>query len=163
MSIAKGVEEYFAQTKEQAVTVNDILTYLYKNGLSGHESRKMVRHAIYQKITRMAKKGLLEVLGKQNNQTVYRRCLKPKPSSQMLAKNSSGTSNDIQLLNSRIKELEYEVQLCIAEAKGYDELKELIPFQKELVESQKSSARERAIAINGQLTSAKRVLLELTK
>lgn len=159
--IADVVLEFFKETNQSTATVNDILKYYVEHCEKDNPIElKKARHAIYLKANRLAKAGeLIAETGK--GRTVEYRLPASKPPSQ--AAQAAYQINERTLLMKREAELRYELDTCIAEAKGYEEMKDLIPSKTDLLIKAKDEAKSRAIQLTGLLTSTQKILREITR
>ena len=162
--IAHVVLEYFQKADHQSGTVNEILKYFAEQyGKDNPTDIKKARHAIYLKANRLVKAGKLQVLSKRGNTLIYglnQRTNEPKTSIE--SSECSPLEVERSLLLQRQAELEYEIESCIAEAKGYEEIKTILPSRVELLDKQKLEAKKKAIHLNGLLTSTQKTLRALS-
>ncbi|PJE54642.1 hypothetical protein [Marinomonas sp. BSi20584] len=161
--IAHVVEEYFQSTVHKKATINDVLKhYLEKYGENNPIEMKKVRHAIYLKIHRLVKSGVLVVASKSGKSTHYTQAKILEETKKQKTIPITVVASEKEMLLNRKAELEYELELCIAEAQGYEEMKSLLPTQLDLLISKKSEAKKRAITLNGLLTSTQTILHALS-
>ena len=99
---------------------------------------------------------MLSVTSKKGRSSLYSPIQNQEGNSRKLKTEST----EKELLLSRKEELEYELELCIAEAQGYEEMKGLLPSYHRLLNSRKTEAKKRAIKLNGLLTSTLTILKE---
>ncbi len=164
--IANIVLDYFQVTKNTTGATNEILQhYVETCGENSTIDLKKARHAIYLKVHRLVKSGHLIVQSRKSriatfalSSTNMAVSQKPKETSKLP---SLQIVDERDLLTQRKAELEYELGICIAEAQDYEEMKALIPSQSELLSAKKNEAKQRAIKLNGQLTSTQTILLAM--
>ena len=161
--VAHIVEEYFQSTMQENASINDILKYyVEKYGENSPIEMKKARHAIYLKTHRLVKSGQL-IVAPKNGKTAYYALANNFEGSKKQKIISTGiVPNEKEILLKRLTELEYELELCIAEAQGYEEMKSILPTQLDLLTSKKSESKKRAITLNGLLTSTQTILHELS-
>ena len=160
--IAHVVEEYFQATLQKKATINDVLKhYVEKYGENNPIEMKKARHAIYLKIHRLVKSGVLVVASKTGKSAHYAKAKTLEENKKQKAIPTTVMSEK-EMLFKRKAELEYELELCIAEAQGYEEMKSILPTQLNLLISKKSEAKKRAITLNGLLTSTQTILHALS-
>lgn len=123
---------------------------------------KKARHAIYLKIHRLVKSGVLVVASKSGKSTHYAKAKILEENKRQKAILTNVVMSEKKMLFKRKAELEYELELCIAEAQGYEEMKSILPTQLDLLVSKKSEAKKRAITLNGLLTSTQTILHALS-
>lgn len=166
-TISSVVLEYFQVAGNISGTTNDILKYYVEAyGQNNTIELKKARHAIYLKVHRLMKSGELIVKTKKGRVATFALppgnvAIKQKLKS-IPVKPSSPTIKEREVLKKRKAELEYELEICIAEAHDYEEMKSLIPSQSELLSEKKNEAKQRAIKLNGQLTSTQTILLAMS-
>jgi hypothetical protein len=161
--IAHVVEEFFQATTLKKATINDVLKhYVEKYGEDNPIEMKKERHAIYLKIHRLVKSGELVVASKSGKSTHYAKAKILDETKTQKNTPIAVVASEKEMLLKRKAELEYELELCIAEAQGYEEMKSLLPTQLDLLISKKSEAKKRAITLNGLLTSTQTILLALS-
>ncbi|MBJ7539915.1 hypothetical protein [Marinomonas transparens] len=161
--IAHVVEEYFQSTVQKKATINDVLKhYVEKYGENNPVEMKRARHAIYLKIRRLVKSGVLVVASKSGKSTHYAKAKILEETKTQKSIPVTVAPSEKKMLFKRKTELEYELELCIAEAQGYEEMKSLLPAQLNLLTSKKNEAKKRAIRLNGLLTSTQTILHALT-
>lgn len=166
-TISSVVLEYFQVAGNVSGTTNDILKYYVEAyGKNNNTDLKKARHSIYLKIHRLMKSGKLIIKSKKGRTATFTLSTgnvaakrKPKSASE---KSSSSTTKEREVLKKRKVELQYELEICIAEAHDYEEMKSLIPSQSELLSEKKNEAKQRAIKLNGQLTSTQNILLAMS-
>lgn len=162
--VAHVVEEYFQTTMKESASINDILNYYVgKYGESNPIETKKARHAIYLKTHRLVKSGQL-IVAPKNGKTAYYALANNFEGSKKKKKTISAgiVPSEKEILLKRLTELEYELELCIAEAQGYEEMKSILPTQLDLLTSKKSESKKRAITLNGLLTSTQTILHALS-
>lgn len=161
--IAHVVEEFFQATAQKKSTINDVLKhYVEKYGENTPIELKKARHAIYLKIHRLVKSGVLVVASKSGKSTHYAKAKILEENKKQKTIPTAVVMSEKEMLFKRKAELEYELELCIAEAKGYEEMKSILPTQLNLLSSKKSEAKKRAITLNGLLTSTQTILHALS-
>ncbi|MGO2353991.1 MAG: hypothetical protein ACTH58_04570 [Marinomonas foliarum] len=161
--IAHVVEEFFQAPAQKKATINDVLKhYVEKYGEDNPIEMKKARHAIYLKIHRLVKSGALVVASKSGKSTYYAKAKILDETKTQKITPIAVVASEKEMLLKRKAELEYELELCIAEAQGYEEMKSLLPTQLDLLISKKSEAKKRAITLNGLLTSTQTILLALS-
>jgi len=165
--ISNVVLEYFQKAENISGTTCDILKYYTDTyGQQGTKTLGSVRHAIYQKANRLVKSGELKVHDKIGNRVAYSlastKAAKISKTQQSPVPTSNKLSKETNVLSQRLIELEYELELCIAEAKGYEDMKSLIPSQLSLLNKKKEEAKKRAIQLNGKLTSTRNIITAIT-
>jgi hypothetical protein len=161
--IAHVVEEFFQATVQKKATINDVLKhYVEKYGENNPVEMKKARHAIYLKIHRLVKSGVLVVTSKSGKSTHYAKAKVLEENKKQKTTPSTVVMSEKEMLFKRKAELEYELELCIAEAQGYEEMKSILPTQLNLLISKKSEAKKRAITLNGLLTSTQTILHALS-
>lgn len=129
-------------------TLNDVLSFFEsKNGEVTKSERAKKRHALYQVIKRRVEKGLLLEQPTSGNQLRYCAVAEQQLNESTISK-----------LQDRLKNLEYELSVCISEANDYTELSNLVPNLTKLLEDNKQAAKKRAIELNGKLISTRKVL-----
>jgi 5-deoxy-D-glucuronate isomerase len=157
--IAHVVEEFFQSAVQKTATINDVLKYyVEKYGENNPIEMKKARHAIYLKIHRLVKSGELVVASKSGKSTHYAKAKIFEEIKKQKTIPSTVVMIEKEMLFKRKAELEYELELCIAEAQGYEEMKSILPTQLDLLTSKKSEAKKRAITLNGLLTSTQTIL-----
>lgn len=160
-AIAKVVLEYFLEAKYASGTTNDILRYYVETyGESNDIELKRARHAIYLKANRLVKSGKLCVRDKEGRQPVFAMTQVENEAGEPVAK--TGASSEKAVLTKRIDELTYELELSIAEAQGYEDMKLLLPNHLALLKKKKEETKKRTIQINGHLTSTQIILNALS-
>jgi dTDP-4-dehydrorhamnose reductase len=161
--IAHVVEEFFQATVQKKATINDVLKhYVEKYGENNPIEMKKARHAIYLKIHRLVKSGVLVVASKSGKSTHYAQAKILEEAKKQKTIPIAVVASENEMLLKRKAELEYELELCIAEAQGYEEMKSILPTQLDLLISKKSEAKKRAITLNGLLTSTQNILHALS-
>lgn len=161
--IANVVLEFFQVAGNKSGSINDILKYYVETyGEDNSVELKKARHAVYLKANRLVKSGTLMVKEKRGNVVIFA-LPKLQTNKSTIAKKSikptrTRFADELKSLNRRETELEYELELCIAEAQGYEEMKSLVPSQLELLVMKKEEAKKRAIQLNGQLTSTRNII-----
>ncbi|MCB5160353.1 hypothetical protein [Marinomonas algarum] len=161
--IAHVVEEFFQTTVQNKTTINDVLKhYVEKYGENNPIEMKKARHAIYLKINRLVKSGVLVVDSKSGKSIYYAKAKILEETETQKTRLIDVVASEKEMLLKRKAELEYELELCIAEAQGYEEMKSLLPAQLDLLTSKKSEAKKQAITLNGLLTSTKTILRALS-
>lgn len=164
-AIAKVVLEYFLDAKYASGTTNDILRYYVETyGESNDIELKRARHAIYLKANRLVKSGKLWVRDKKGRQPVFAMTQVENESSNEAGEAVAKTdaSSEKAVLSKRIDELTYELELAIAEAQGYEDMKLLLPNHLTLLKKKKEETKKRTIQINGHLTSTQIILNALS-
>lgn len=157
--IAHVVEEFFQATTQKKSTINDVLKhYVEKYGENNPIELKKARHAIYLKIHRLVKSGVLVVASKSGKSTHYAKAKILDETKTQKITPIAVVASEKEMLLKRKAELEYELELCIAEAQGYEEMKSILPTQLDLLISKKREAKKRAITLNGLLTSTQNIL-----
>jgi hypothetical protein len=136
--------------------------YVEKYGEDNPIEMKKARHAIYLKIHRLVKSGALVVASKSGKSTYYAKAKILDETKTQKITPIAVVASEKEMLLKRKAELEYELELCIAEAQGYEEMKSLLPTQLDLLISKKSEAKKRAITLNGLLTSTQTILHALS-
>jgi hypothetical protein len=161
--IAQVVEEFFQTTVQKKATINDVLKhYVEKYGENNPIEMKKARHAIYLKIHRLVKSGVLVVASKSGKSIHYAKVKILEETKNQKTIPISVVASEKKMLFKRKAELEYELELCIAEAQGYEQMKSILPTQLDLLISKKSEAKKRAITLNGLLTSTQTILHALS-
>ena len=161
--IAHVVEEFFQATTLKKATINDVLKhYVEKYGENNPIELKRARHAIYLKIHRLVKSGVLVVASKSGKSIHYAKAKILEENKKQKTIPTTVVMSETEMLFKRKAELEYELELCIAEAQGYEEMKSILPTQLNLLISKKSEAKKRAIILNGLLTSTQTILHALS-
>ncbi|MCW4629420.1 MULTISPECIES: hypothetical protein [Marinomonas] len=161
--IAHVVEEFFQTTVQKKATINDVLKhYVEKYGENNPIEMKKARHAIYLKIHRLVKSGVLVVASKSAKSTHYAKAKILQETKNQKTIPITVVASEKEMLFKRKAELEYELELCIAEAQGYEEMKSILPTQLDLLTSKKNEAKKRAITLNGLLTSTQNILHALS-
>jgi hypothetical protein len=161
--IAQVVEEFFQTTVQKKTTINDVLKhYVEKYGENNPIEMKKARHAIYLKIHRLVKSGVLVVASKSGKSIHYAKVKILEETKNQKTIPISVVASEKKMLFKRKAELEYELELCIAEAQGYEQMKSILPTQLDLLISKKSEAKKRAITLNGLLTSTQTILHALS-
>lgn len=161
--IAHVVEEFFQETVQKKATINDVLKhYVEKFGENNQIEMKRARHAIYLKIHRLVKSGQLVVASKNGKSIHYAQAKNLEETKKEKTIPITVVTNEKEMLFKRKTELEYELELCIAEAQGYEEMKSILPTQLDLLASKKNEAKKRAITLNGLLTSTQTILHALS-
>lgn len=161
---AQVVMEYFVSQQNKPCSVNELLDYYLTNFANGCQlDAKKIRHAIYLKVNRMVKSGKLISLGKINKLSHYKLAENSQTdqTKSIITPTNNLEINTKKILLDREAELEYELEHCIAEAQGYEDLMPLLPNQLELLSSKKAFAKKKAIQLNGFLTSTRSVIEEL--
>lgn len=163
-SIASVVMEFFETTQATKGTVKDILKFYINNyAKDNNVELKNAQHAIYLKANRLVKSGELKVISKKGNAAVFALVKTTSTTDKTLIETSDVIApSEKKLLLKRESELEYELEVCIAEAKGYEELKSILPGRSSLLTNQKEEAKKRAIHINGLLVSTQNTLRALS-
>lgn len=164
-AIAKVVLEYFLDAKYASGTTNDILRYYVETyGESNDIELKRARHAIYLKANRLVKSGRLWVRDKKGRQPVFAMTQVENESGNEAGEPVAKTdaSSEKAVLSKRIDELTYELELAIAEAQGYEDMKLLLPNHLALLKKKKEETKKRTIQINGHLTSTQIILNALS-
>lgn len=161
--IAHVVEEFFQETVQKKATINDVLKhYVEKYGENNPVEMKKARHAIYLKIHRLVKSGVLVVASKRGKSIHYAQAKILVETKNLKTIPITVVASEKEMLFKRKAELEYELELCIAEAQGYEEMKSILPAQLDLLTSKKSEAKKRAIILNGLLTSTQTIIHALS-
>ena len=88
--------------------------------------------------------------------------LEHEPGSKASMHVAADTSSERVVLTKRIDELTYELELAIAEAQGYEDMKRLLPNHLTLLRKKKEETKKRTIQINGHLTSTQVILNALS-
>lgn len=161
--IAHAVEEFFQSSVQKTVTINDVLKhYVEKYGENNPIEMKKARHAIYLKVHRLVKIGTLVVASKSGKTIHYANAKALDENKKQKSLLTSIVISEREILLKRKTELEYELELCIAEAHGYEEMKSILPSHLNLLTSKKREAKKRAIVLNGLLTSTQNILNALS-
>jgi hypothetical protein len=163
ITIAQVVDEYFQSTTQKKANINDVLKhYLEKYGESDPAAIKRARNSIYLKIHRLVKSGQLVVVSKIGKNSYYGQPGDLKEAKKQIKTPITSVKSEKEILLRRKTELEYELELCIAELQGYEEIKKLLPNQLDLLTSKKNAVKKRVIKLNGLLTSTQSILHALS-
>lgn len=155
--------EFFRETDAKAATVNDILKYYVEHCEKDSPLElKKARHAIYLKANRLATSGELVTKSGKGREVVF--ALPQRHTASEELSNETNTPDDERaLLAKRESELQFDLETCIAEARGYEDMMQLIPARKQLLIKKKEEAKSRAIQLTGLLASTQKMLQEISK